>query len=267
MEVIIKPNYEELSKYAAEIISRQIQEKPNSVLGLATGSTPEGLYKEIVRMRKEKALDFSKIVTFNLDEYYGLAIDSKQSYACFMHENLFKHININQENAHIPDGKIPLQEIENYCRQYENKIKENRGIDLQILGIGIDGHIGFNEPGSSLYSRTRLVVLDKTTIDTNWEKFFKKDGIAKENASSFAITMGIGTIFEAGRILLMASGKSKADIVAKFIEGPVTSQVPASFLQLHPNVSVILDEDAASKLQRYEHYKYSMGERKKLERK
>ncbi|MCM8767301.1 MAG: glucosamine-6-phosphate deaminase [Candidatus Omnitrophica bacterium] len=259
MRVIIKKNYEEMSKEAAEIIKNLIQKKANCVLGLATGSTPVGLYKELIRMHKEEGLDFSQVITFNLDEYYGLSPEHPQSYRYFMDVNLFNHINIKKENTHLPDGKVPIEKIEQYCESYEDMIKKAGGIDLQVVGIGGDGHIGFNEPGSSLNSRTRLVALDEQTIRDN-SRFFEKI----EDVPRFAITMGVGTILEAREIIFLANGKKKASIVAKAIEGPITSQISASVLQLHPKVTVILDEEAASELKRKEYYKFVYEAEKRI---
>ena len=243
MKVIIKKTYEELSKEAAETIKEAIQKKPNLVLGLATGSTPIGTYQELARMYREKGLDFSKVVIFNLDEYLGLPADHPQSYHYFMYENLLNHVNINPENFNIPDGMT--KNIEKFCQEYEEKIQKAGGIDLQLLGIGSDGHIGFNEPGTPLDSRTQLVKLAESTIKDN-SRFFEKE----EDVPRFAITMGAQTIFEAKRILLLASGENKAEAVAKFIEGPITPQITASVLQKHPDTIVILDEAAASKLKK-----------------
>ncbi|MCM8784672.1 MAG: glucosamine-6-phosphate deaminase [Candidatus Omnitrophica bacterium] len=259
MRVIIKKNYEEMSKEAAKIVKDLIQKKENCVLGLATGSTPVGLYKELIRMHKEEGLDFSKVITFNLDEYYGLSPDHPQSYRYFMDINLFNHINIKKDNTNVPDGKVPIEKIEQYCEWYEDMIKKVGGIDLQVVGIGGDGHIGFNEPGSSLNSRTRLVALDEQTIKDN-SRFFDKI----EDVPRFAITMGVGTILEAKEIILLANGEKKAEIVAKAIEGPITSQISASVLQLHPKVTIILDEEAASKLKRKEYYKFASEAEKKI---
>lgn len=250
MRIRVVSNYEEISKEAARIIANQIRSKPDSVLGLATGGTPIGTYRELVRMHKEEGLDFSKVVTFNLDEYYGLDPSHPQSYHYFMFQNLFNHVNINPENVHIPDGLA--RDVEAFCREYEEEIRRHGGIDLQLLGIGRDGHIAFNEPGSSLASRTRLVVLAEETIKDN-ARFFERE----EDVPRFAISMGCGTIVEAKRILILAEGLGKADAVAAFIEGPVTSQITASVLQLHPDVTVIVDEKAASKLRRLSYYKWA----------
>ena len=249
MEVIICKDYDEMSKVAAEIVRQEILRKPSLVLGLATGSTPLGLYKELIRMHKEEGLDFSQVVTFNLDEYYPIRPDHEQSYHTFMFENLFNHINIPRENIHIPKGWLPPDQVEEYCEWYEQHIKEHGGIDVQILGIGANGHIAFNEPGSSLGSRTRLKTLDARTIKDN-SRFFRSE----EEVPRWAITMGVGTIMEARKVLLLANGEHKADAIAKAVEGPVTSMVPASMLQLHPRAIVIVDEPAASKLQRKEYY-------------
>jgi glucosamine-6-phosphate deaminase len=259
MDIIVKENYDEMSKYAAEIIGNFVRRKPACVLGLATGSTPLGAYRELIRMHKEEGLDFSQVVTFNLDEYLGAGINLNkpynldQSYARFMHEELFKHINIKTENIHIPDGLV--KDPAKHCLWYEEQIRKAGGIDLQLLGIGGDGHWGFNEPGSSLASRTRVQALTKQTLDDNYKSFYKKAGISRSEMPHFAITMGVGTILEAKNIIMIASGKKKADVVAKCLEGPVTSQITASAIQLHAGgITVVLDRDAASKLENLEHY-------------
>ncbi|MEN3038773.1 MAG: glucosamine-6-phosphate deaminase [Candidatus Kryptonium sp.] len=252
MLVIVKEDYDAMSKEAAKIVADRIRRKPNLVLGLATGSTPLGLYKELIRMHKEEGLDFSKVVTFNLDEYIGLPPEHDQSYHYFMWENLFKHININPANVHIPQGmfgdlKISPYEtdpkVEAYCQWYEEQIKKFGGIDLQILGIGANGHIAFNEPGSSLGSRTRIKTLTEKTRQDN-SRFFK----SIDEVPKYAITMGIGTIMEAKEVILLASGEGKADAVKAAVEGPVTAMCPASMLQMHRKAIIILDRKAASKL-------------------
>ena len=248
MQVIIKKNYEEMSAEAANIIKDAIHQKPNLVLGLATGSTPIGTYSELIRMYEAGELDFSKVVTFNLDEYVGLPPSHDQSYDYFMRDKLFNHININPENIHVPSGIV--KDFDSYCQWYEDEIKKVGGVDVQVLGIGSDGHIGFNEPGSSLASRTRVVTLTSETIEDN-SRFFEK----KEDVPRFAITMGVGTIMEAKLCLLVANGEKKADPVSVLVEGPITSDVTASVLQMHPNAIVILDEAAASKLKRVDYYK------------
>ena len=247
MEVIISDTYEELSRASAKMVADTLNSKPDAVLGLATGSTPLGLYKELVRLHKEEGLDFSQVSSFNLDEYVGLPQKHSQSYHCFMHENLFKHINIPPQNIHIPLGTTSNYHA--FCEWYEQRIKDFGGIDLQVLGIGSDGHIGFNEPGSSLGSRTRIKTLMQQTIDDN-ARFFDN----REDVPIYAITMGVGTIIEAHRILLVANGKSKAEAIAAAIEGPVTSMITASALQLHKDVVYFLDDEAAGDLKMREYY-------------
>lgn len=244
MKVIIKENYDELSKETAKIIKEAILTKPNLVLGLATGSTPIGMYQELIQMYEKGTLDFSKITTFNLDEYFDISTDHPQSYHYYMRKNLFDETNINPKNIYIPDGTT--KNVKAFCRDYERAIQETGGIDLQILGIGSDGHIGFNEPGTSLNSRTHLTKLAESTIEDN-SRFFEK----KEDVPKSAITMGVQTIFEAKKIILLASGEKKAEAIAKTLEGPITPQITASVLQQHPNVIFILDKKAASKLKKY----------------
>ena len=244
MRVIIVENYDSMSRLAAKFVKEELVRKPDLVLGLATGSTPLGLYKELIRMHKEEGLDFSKVTTFNLDEYVGLPKDHPESYHTFMWENLFKHININPSNIYIPDGTV--EDIEAHCVWYEEKIAEKGGIDLQILGIGRDGHIGFNEPGSSLASRTRIKTLARETREDN-ARFFGGD-ISK--VPKYAITMGIGTIIESKKLILLASGANKRDAIKKTVEGPITAMVPASMIQIHPMAIVIVDQEAASLLER-----------------
>ena len=257
MEIIIRETYEQMSRLAADVIRHQLLKKPSSVLGLATGSTPIGTYKELVRMHQEEGLDFSKVITFNLDEYLGLPPSHDQSYRYFMDQHLFNHINVDPKNIHVPYGHA--EDIEEFCEWYEAEIKRTGGIDIQVLGIGGDGHIAFNEPGSSLGSRTRLKTLTKQTIDDN-ARFFAKE----EEVPRFAITMGVGTILEAKKIIMLANGPKKADIVAEAIEGPVTAQVSASVLQMHRDVVVILDAEAGSRLKRADYYKWVYQEKKRL---
>lgn len=247
MLVIVKENYDEMSKDAARIVAERIRRKPNLVLGLATGSTPVGLYKELIRMYKYEGLDFSKIITFNLDEYVGLIPNHDQSYHFFMDENLFNHINIDKRFVHIPDGMA--HDIDAFCDWYEEEIKKYGGIDLQVLGIGSNGHIAFNEPGSSLGSLTRIKTLTDQTIKDN-ARFFEK----LEDVPKYAITMGIGTIMHAKEIILLANKANKSDAVKSLVEGPVTAMCPASALQMHPKVFVMADSDAASKLSRKFNY-------------
>ncbi len=257
MEVIIAESYESMSKLAASIIRRQLLCKPNSVLGLATGSTPVGTYKELVRLHNEQGLDFSQVVSFNLDEYLGLSPSHNQSYRYFMDVNLFKHVNMAPEHIHVPYGHA--ESVMDFCSWYEEQIKAAGGIDIQLLGIGGDGHIAFNEPGSSLGSRTRLKTLTEQTIKDNARFFTNESEVPR-----FAITMGVGTIMEAKRIILLASGRSKAAIIAEAIEGPVTAQVTASALQMHREVVVIVDADAGSKLKRADYYRWIFEQKKRL---
>ncbi len=249
MRIRIASSYFEMSNAAAKLIAVQVRRKPDSVVGLATGSTPLGTYRELARMHRDEGLDFAEVRTFNLDEYYGLAPDHPQSYRYFMNENFLRHVNINPKNVHIPNGLA--KDIEASCVEYEASIRDAGGIDVQLLGIGRDGHIGFNEPGSSLGSRTRLKTLAQETISDN-ARFFK----SLDEVPRFAITMGVGTIFEARHIVLLASGVEKSDAVKLAIEGPVTTEITASALQLHPRVTVFLDEAAAEKLKRKDYYKY-----------
>ena len=247
MEVIIAKDYDGMSGIAANLIAKEIRKKPDLVLGLATGGTPVGTYKELVRLHKDEGLDFSKVTTFNLDEYIGLSPIHKSSYHYFMRDNLFKNVNINPASTHVPQGNT--EDPEEFCSWYEERIRKAGGIDLQLLGIGGDGHIAFNEPGSSFGSRTRVKALVRQTIEDN-ARFFDK----AEDVPRFAITMGVGTILESKKLLLIANGRKKADVCAQFIEGPVTSQITATALQLHCHATVVLDEEAASKLSRREYY-------------
>ncbi|MFY9174808.1 MAG: glucosamine-6-phosphate deaminase [Peptococcia bacterium] len=254
MKIVVKENYSEMSKYAANLIADLIRKKPNCVLGLATGSTPIGTYQELIKLHNE-GLDFSRVKTFNLDEYLGVGLDlSKpynmdQSYARFMYEELLKHINIKEENVFIPDGLT--KNPEEFCKAYEEEIIKAGGIDLQLLGIGRDGHWAFNEPGSSLSSRTRVEALTQQTLDDNYEAFYKKAGIPREEMPHYAITMGIGTILEARSIVMLANGYKKAEIIAKALEGPVTTEVTASAIQIYDgDATVVLDQEAASMLKK-----------------
>ncbi|MFN3839151.1 MAG: glucosamine-6-phosphate deaminase [Cyclobacteriaceae bacterium] len=232
------------NEIAALIKSRQREKKP-CVLGLATGSTPTRVYDELVTLHKRKGLSFKNVYTFNLDEYYPMHPDSLQSYVRFMREHLFDHIDIPAKNIHIPDGTIAKDKVSAFCKNYEKKIQDLGGIDIQILGIGRTGHIGFNEPGSTEKSFTRLITLDHVTRMDAASDFF-----GEENVPRKAITMGVGTILKARRIVLMAWGEGKASIIQKAVEGPVTDQNPSSFLQNHPNALVVLDEASSSELTR-----------------
>lgn len=239
MKLILKKSYDEMSIASAKIVQQHIIKKPNIVLGLSTGHTPFGLYQELIRMHQEEGLDFSAVTTFNLDEYIGLDSDDERSYYYFMNENFFSKINILKENALIPYGMV--RNLEKHCEWYENAIKAKGGIDLMILGIGGNGHIGFNEPGSSFDSITRVVDLNENTRKDNARFFDSIDEVPKQ-----AITMGIATIMAARECLLLASGSHKAEIIKKALNGPITEQVPASVLQNHPKLTVILDHDAGA---------------------
>ncbi len=247
MEVVVMPSYEAMSLAAAKMVADVLNAKPNAVLGMATGSTPLGVYQELVRMHREEGLDFAQVTTFNLDEYVGLPRQHTQSYHYFMHENFFRHVNVSPGNIYIPSGTT--SNYRSFCEWYEQRIKDCGGIDLQILGIGSDGHIAFNEPGSSLSSRTRLKTLAKSTIDDN-ARFFERTS----DVPIYAITMGVGTILEARQLVLLATGANKATAVAAMVEGPVTSMTTASALQLHPTAQVFLDEAAAGQLKMREYY-------------
>ncbi|MEI7808193.1 MAG: glucosamine-6-phosphate deaminase [Verrucomicrobiota bacterium] len=231
------------NRVAARLLAGLIRQKPAAVLGMATGSTPLALYRELVALK----LNWRKVKTFNLDEYVGISPQHPQSYHHFMWENLFGQVNIDKKNVHIPDGQAA--DFETSCRQYEQQIKDAGGIDLQLLGIGRDGHIAFNEPGSSLGSRTRVKTLTRETIHDNARFFGGNDQVPR-----LAITMGVGTILESRRCLLLAIGSSKAWTVRSTIEGPVTAQVTASALQMHQDVIVVLDEQAAAWLTRRAYY-------------
>ncbi|MFN5361850.1 MAG: glucosamine-6-phosphate deaminase [Bacteroidota bacterium] len=246
--VKIFPNALEGSRMVAKEIAQLIREKAakgqTCVLGMATGNTPVLLYKELVRMHKEEGLSFKNVITFNLDEYYPIDKQAYQSYWSFMHRNLFNHIDIDPANIHIPDGSWPKEELKKHCAAYEQKLADVGGIDLQLLGIGLNGHIGFNEPGSGQFSRTRLINLDNTTRIANTYEFENLSKVPR-----MALTMGISNILQSRRILLMAWGQ-KASIVARSVEGDVTEQVPASMLQQHSDCTFIIDESAATELTR-----------------
>ncbi|MBU4331786.1 glucosamine-6-phosphate deaminase [Patescibacteria group bacterium] len=268
MKVIICEDYMKMSKKAAEVFTGQIKEKPDSVLGFATGSTPAGLYQELIKACERGEVDFSQITSFNLDEYYKISPDNEQSYHYFMREQLFDHINIKSKNIHMPSimmgARAPIQpqggagalaptqapvpdgetkDIKQFCTDYEEAIIQAGGIDLQVLGIGKNGHIAFNEPGSSSNSRTRLVDLTQDTINANSRFFDKIDEVPKQ-----AITMGLATIMECKKIIMLANGSSKAEAMVKALEGSVTEEVPASILQKHSEVIFIMDKEAGGLL-------------------
>ncbi|MCC7300520.1 MAG: glucosamine-6-phosphate deaminase [Verrucomicrobia bacterium] len=250
MEIIIKRDALSGSQAAARVIARLVREKPTAVIGLATGSTPLMLYNELIRMHREEGLDFSRVTTFNLDEYVGLPPDHAQSYHRFMWDNLFRHINIVPENANIPDGMA--KNIPAFCAVYEQAIVRAGGIDLQVLGIGSDGHVGFNEPTSSFASRTRIKTLTRQTVADN-ARFFGGD---EAKVPHHCITMGIGTIMDARMNLMLAFGENKAEAVAATVEGPVASIMPASILQHHPAAKLFIDEAAASRLKLTDYYRW-----------
>ncbi|HYE83357.1 MAG TPA: glucosamine-6-phosphate deaminase [Clostridia bacterium] len=238
MRIVIAKDYEEMSRRAANIVAGQIFVRPNSVLGLATGSTPLMMYRELIRTQGKEGLDFSEITTFNLDEYIGLSPENVNSYHYYMYSNLFGHINIKKENIFIPDGMA--SDIEKECGDYEEKIRIRGGIDLQVLGIGNNGHIGFNEPDIKFEATTHKVKLDEETILAN-ARFFEDIN----DVPRYAISMGIKTIMHARKILLLASGAGKAEALGKALYGGITPEIPASILQLHPDAIVIVDEECA----------------------
>ena len=239
MRIICAKDYKEMSEMAADIIGAQVLLKPDAVLGLATGSTPIGTYEELVRRYEAGRLDFSKIKTVNLDEYRGLTRDNDQSYYYFMHSHLFDHININKNNTKVPDGMEP--DALKAGQDYENIIKNYGGIDLQLLGLGNNGHIGFNEPGDEFIDKTHVVDLTESTIEANKRFFSSIDDVPKQ-----AYTMGIGSIMRAKRVLMVVNGKGKAEIVKEAFFGPITPKVPASILQLHNDFILIGDVEALS---------------------
>ena len=239
MEVIVKKNYEEMSKAAATLFAAEIMENPKTILGMATGSTPVGLYKELVKMYEAGDLDFSQVTTFNLDEYIGLAPEHDQSYHYFMNDNLFNHVNINKENVHVPDG-VGFEAGE-AGKAYEELMAKTGQVEIQLLGLGCNGHIGFNEPGDHFEDGTHCVDLKESTIEANKRFFESADDVPKQ-----AYSMGIGTIMRSKKILLVVSGEEKAQALKDSIYGPVTPEVPGSILRFHPDVTIIADEAAMS---------------------
>ncbi len=249
MEIIIQPDALTASELAARFICKFIRQKPDAVLGLATGSTPLLLYKELCRSNQRERLDFSRVQTFNVDEYVGLPPEHPCSYRHYMEEKLFRHISIPAANTHMPDGQA--DDIEAGCDAYERRIQAAGGIDLQVLGIGSDGHIGYNDPVSSLGSRTRVKTLTKEKREEQAYAF----GSLQE-VPMYVVTMGITTIMESRQIVLLAFGAQKAEAIVHMVEGPVTSLVPASILQMHPRVKLFLDEGAATFLAQKEYYRW-----------
>jgi glucosamine-6-phosphate deaminase len=252
MRIIITKDYEEMCHRAVALVANEIRQKPRLVLGLDVSNTLIGIYKELIQYEKDNKVDFSRVATFNLDEYMGLGGDHEQSCRYFMDTNFFNHINIDRRNIYIPNGLT--KDPESTCRQYELAIRELAGIDVQLMAIGSYGHIGFNEPGSSLRSRTRIKTLRPEVVKEK-EPLFK----GANKVPRFALTMGVGTILEARRCVLLASGKRKAEAVVRALEGPVSTTCPASMLQLHYNSVVILDEEAAANLADKDYYKYVEG--------
>jgi glucosamine-6-phosphate deaminase len=249
MEVLIRDSADAGCVLGAKIIARVIRDKPNAVLGLATGRTPLRLYQELIRMHRNEGLDFGRVTTFNLDEYVGLPADHPQSYRYFMRENLFRHINIDQARTHVPDGTA--RDLHSECRTYEDKIAAAGGIDIQLLGLGRNGHIGFNEPTGSLRSRTWVKILSEQTLRDNSAVFGSFAEMPKH-----ALTMGIGTILDAQRCLLLAFGPTKTRAVECMVEGPLSAMCPGSALQLHPRATIILDEYSAAALHDADHYRW-----------
>lgn len=243
MELLIVNDYAAMSYKAAQFLASQVILKPECVMGLATGSTPEGLYKELVKMFQMGLIDFEKVTAFNLDEYVGLEAEHPQGYKSYMYNHFFKHVNIDPTNRHIPDGNAEKLDAE--CEAYDYAIKRAGGIDIQVLGIGRNGHIGFNEPDLKFEAETHVVALDEKTIRDN-ARFFT----AIEQVPRYAISMGVKTIMQARKIILLASGKEKAEAVYGMLYGDITPTCPASVLQLHPNVTVICDFQAAALLKK-----------------
>ncbi|MCR5656347.1 MAG: glucosamine-6-phosphate deaminase [Butyrivibrio sp.] len=241
MKIVSAKDYNDMSRKAANIISAQVIMKPGCVLGLATGGTPVGTYKQLIDWYNKGDIDFSEVTTINLDEYRGLKRDHEQSYWYFMHDNFFNYVNVPEENIHVPDGANP--DSDEACREYEEIIRKAGGIDLQLLGIGTDGHIGFNEPGEAFELRTHCVDLTESTIKSN-TRFFGSEGEVPKQA----YTMGIKSIMQARKVLMVVNGENKADIVKAALFGPVTPEVPASILQMHPDFTIVGDEAAFSKI-------------------
>ena len=249
MEVIIQPTEEAAASLVARIVARELRANPNLVLGLATGRTMECLYRHLVRLHQTAKLDFSLCRTFNLDEYVGLFPSDPNSYRYYMNHHLFRHVNLDPRNTYLPNGLA--ENLDEECRRYEATIERFGGIDLQILGIGKAGHIGFNEPLSALRSRTRVKALTPTTLKQNAAAFGGEEHMPRR-----AITMGVGTILECRRCLLLATGASKANVIAKAVEGPITSMISATALQLHARSTVIVDEEAAASLAEKDYYRW-----------
>ena len=249
MEVVIRPNTDAAADLVARLIARELQNNPRLVMGLATGRTMESVYARLVRIHREEGLDFSACHTFNLDEYVGLSGNHVNSYRHYMNHQLFQHVNISLNNTHLPNGLA--EDFDAECANYEELITNCGGIDLQLLGIGLNGHLGFNEPLSALRSRTRVETLSPVTREQNALLFQSPDQVPQ-----CAITMGVGTILDCRRCVLLATGEDKAEIVAKAVEGSISSMISATALQLHPKCTVILDEAAGRQLKESNHYRW-----------
>lgn len=249
MEILIEKDRESAAAKAADLVARHLRRKPDAVLGLATGETPRGLYRELVRRHAHEGLSFARVTTFNLDEYLGVAPEHPGSYHRYMRDVLVDHVDVDPSRVHLPDGLTT--NVEATCAAYEESIRRAGGIDLQVLGVGRDGHIGFNEPSSSLGSRTRVKTLTPETRRDNAAAFG-----GEEQTPKHVLTMGIRTILETKRCLVLAFGETKAEVVRRMVEGPITASVPASALQLHEHVHVFLDEAAASRLERRDYYRF-----------
>ena len=243
MKVIVCENYEELSNQAAKIVSSQLIVKPNSILGLATGSTPIGLYRNLIEMNQKGEIDFSKVKTFNLDEYYPIKKSNDQSYDYFMNEQLFSQVNIDKKNINIPNGEA--SDAESECARYESLLDEIGGVDLQILGIGQNGHIAFNEPDEKLVAVTHLTDLTQNTIEANARFFKSEDEVPKK-----ALTMGMGSILKAKKIVIMANGANKAKAVAELMDDMISTSNPATMLKVHSDVTLICDKEAFSQVKK-----------------
>ena len=239
MKILVCKDYEELSRKSAEIVVSQVNQKKDSVLGLATGGTPVGMYQELVKSYREGKVDFGKVITFNLDEYYGVDPTNVNSYHYYMNTNFFDHVNIDRKNINIPNGMS--KDIEKECREYDEKIQSLGGIDLQILGVGLNGHIGFNEPAKELMSTTHITDLTKETINAN-ARFFEDIS----QVPTKAITVGMATILRSKKIVVLINGKNKSKIFEKITGKKITTQIPATLLQLHPDVTIVVDEQAAT---------------------
>jgi len=257
MRIVVKNSSEEAADFSAEFMVQSIRGQSDITLGLATGSSPVRTYEKLIERHKNNDVSFKSVTTFNLDEYLGLTGDHPQSYRFFMNEKLFNHIDIDFSNTHIPNGSSPTPV--QACNDYESLIQQKGGIDLQLLGIGRNGHIGFNEPTSSLTSRTRVKTLTKDTVEANQHNFTEE-----EYQPHLAMTMGIGTIMEARQILLLATGEGKAQAIRDMVEGPLAAKCPASMLQMHMNATIVIDRDAAKLLEDVSFYEYIEQERQQL---